>query len=567
MVSRVCSALLPLLILSSVATEPASAQPTFGAQQRATPRDALPEKKGTAVIRGKVTSAENGRPLRRVQVSISSPELSEARSVSTNSLGVFEARDLPAGRYTVTANRSGYLRLQYGQRRPGEAGRPFPLGEGERAENIDLVLPRMGVIAGRVTDEAGEPLANVSVFPMQIRYFRGKRRVVPIGGQARTDDTGQFRLLALEPGEYYVMGTTRETWTMEGNENERVGFGPTYYPGTMAISDAQRVKVGLGQEIAPVDFAMVPGRAATIGGTATTASGMPLAGEQVSMSQEFAGPGWSSMFGFGGAKVAADGTFTIKNVGPGEYKLSVRTPGSKERPSESAAATISVTGADIEGVSLVAGSGGSIAGRVVTDTGALPSFPLARLTVSARPVDPDTTYQRFSEDNGRVKEDWTFELTDVAGAQKLSVGPLPTGWAVKSIDHAGRDLADAPIEVRHGQRLDGVTVVVSNRLPTVAGALVDRNGQPAEGTVILFTEDESRWGETSRLVRTARPDAAGGFEMRLVPPGDYLIAGVEYVRNGDWEDPEYLQRLRDGATKLTLADGAAKSVTVVLKRD
>src|SRR4051794_8136705 len=91
---------------------------TFGAQ-KPPPREAVPEKKGTASLRGKVTAADGSKALRRVQITVSSPELSEARSVSTNSEGVFEIRELPAGRYTITASRAGYLRLTYGQRRPG----------------------------------------------------------------------------------------------------------------------------------------------------------------------------------------------------------------------------------------------------------------------------------------------------------------------------------------------------------------------------------------------------------------------------------------------------------------
>ena len=52
----------------------------------------------------------------------------------------FEFKDLPSGRYTITASRPGYIRLQYGQRRTGEPGRPVQLGEGQRLENLDFSL-------------------------------------------------------------------------------------------------------------------------------------------------------------------------------------------------------------------------------------------------------------------------------------------------------------------------------------------------------------------------------------------------------------------------------------------
>jgi len=549
---------------------------TSGVRSSTPPRDATPEnKKGTAVIKGRVVTADGARPLRRVQISVSSPELGEPRSVSTGTQGTFEIKDLPAGRYTVSASRAGFLGLNYGQRRPGEGGRPIQLADGQTIDRVDFALPRMSVISGRVTDEIGEPLAGVTVFPMQARYFRGRKRMVPVGGMVRTDDTGEYRLIGLIPGDYYVMGTTRDSWTVEGNDKERVGFGPTFFNGTLVVANAQAVKLTLGREVSGIDFGMVPGRVATISGTAMSSSGAPLAGESINLSQEFAGPNMSSSFGFAGAKVNADGTFTIKDIAPGDYKLTIRTAGDKDRLVEGATTVVSVLGADVEGVSLVTGSAGAISGRVVTDDGLSPmaagslapsSRSGAQLRVSARPLEPDSTYQRFTEDNGRVKDDGSFELADVIGLQRLSVGPLASGWAVKEIAFDGKDYADAPIDVRNGQKIEGLTIVVTNKFPTLRGQLVDEKAQPAEGTVILFPDDQSKWGEGSRLVRSSRPDMTGVFEIKYVPPGDYLIAPIDYAQTGAWDDPDFLKALQDAATKLTVRDGVPASVNLTLRR-
>src|SRR5215510_3927834 len=91
------------------------------------PRDAAPNAKGTAILRGRVLNTE-GRPLRRVQIRIGGELIPEGRTASTNGLGKWEVRDLPAGRFTLSATRSGYLNLQYGQKRYGEPGRPIELG-------------------------------------------------------------------------------------------------------------------------------------------------------------------------------------------------------------------------------------------------------------------------------------------------------------------------------------------------------------------------------------------------------------------------------------------------------
>jgi len=109
-----------------------------------------------------------------------------------------------------------------------------------------------------------------------------------------------------------------------------------------------------------------------------------------------------------------------------------------------------------------------------------------------------------------VGEDLTFEVKGVIGANRFSISPAPSGWAMRSIQHEGRDLIDSPIDLE-GRSIEGVTVVLSKTLPHLRGALTDATGLPAEGTVLLFPADPDRWAEESRLIRPARPDATGAF--------------------------------------------------------
>ena len=73
--------------------------------------------------------------------------------------------------------------------------------------------------------------------------------------------------------------------------------------------------------MAAIDFALVPGRAATVSGTALRSDGAPLAGATVSLDQYIRGPVSSMASSVSGTKVAADGSWTIRNVPPGEYEL------------------------------------------------------------------------------------------------------------------------------------------------------------------------------------------------------------------------------------------------------
>ncbi len=156
------------------------------AQQAITPpRDtSAPEKKGTGVIRGTVVAGDTGRPLRRAQITVAGVGLGQdaRRTTSTGPDGTFAVKELPAARYRITVTRGGYLQLEYGQRRPGEQGRPIQLGEGQVIEKVDFALPRMGAIGGRVTDENGEGIEGVSVYAMRSLFYDGKRKLVPVAG-------------------------------------------------------------------------------------------------------------------------------------------------------------------------------------------------------------------------------------------------------------------------------------------------------------------------------------------------------------------------------------------------
>jgi hypothetical protein len=167
---------------------------------------------------------------------------------------------------------------------------------------------------------------------------------------------------------------------------------------------------------------------------------------------------------------------------------------------------------------------------------------------------------------GRVNAEGTFELKGVIGSVVLSIGTLTGDWTLKTVEHNGRNLADAPIDVRHGETLNGVRVVLTNRPTHVRGGLLDEKQQRADRTVVIFPEDTSRWREDSRTVRAARPDQNGEFSIKGLPPGKYLIAAVDYVQDGQWYDPEFLAELRPRAERLSLAEAESKRVDPTVKK-
>jgi hypothetical protein len=376
------------------------------------------------------------------------------------------------------------------------------------------------------------------------------------------------------------MATLRDTWTVtEHGVVQTMAYAQTYFPGTPGITDARRVTVEAGQRASNINFALVPGRTATISGMASDSAGRPIAGRNVGLIQELVGPSGGLLMMSGNASTGTDGTFAIKNVAPGQYKLRVQTlsdlPGQRVPGQEIASVPISVDGVDITDLSLVTSAGWSVSGVVVTENGTAPDAPRRdQFRVAARSIDGDSTPGPPPPppapggppigDSGRVKDDWTFSVANVFGAARL-VAMVPDGWTVKTIIHDGRDVIDTPLEKKSGEELSGVQIVVVNRATRVTGQLVDTKGAPLQdGTIIVFADDAAKWREDSRWVRAVRPDQQGMYEIRGLPPGDYLATAVEYVEDGLWNDPEYLESLRQSAKKLTLGDGESQSIALKL---
>lgn len=556
------------VLLLGASQEPPPPPPPPPPRPTTAPRDAAPGRKGTAVIKGHVRTAD-GRPLRRVQIRVTGEGLRDGATATTGLEGEYEVHELPAGRFTLQGSRGGYLAMQYGARAFGESGTPIEVADGVVVEKVDLALARAGVVSGRVTDETGDPVAGVDIRAMQLLFFQGRKQIVPIVTSmvhVNTDDTGQYRLTGLPPGDYFVVGRLRDTWMSDEKQPRMLSYAPTYFPGVADASEARRVRIVSGGEAGATDFSLVAERAATLSGTARAADGSPLAGARISLTQELMGPGGGTMSIAGNTLAEADGAWTLSDVSPGDYVL--RANGRVgDGPAESAVLPVNVHGVDLTGLTIAADAGGIISGRVVTDTGEpLPSSGVAPV-VMATPVSmlTGTTRPTPGVDDGLVGPEGQFSRRTASGPSVIRMGSLPPGWRLRRIDVAGRDVAGLPIDMRPQVPIAGVTIVVSNRLPALTGTVSD-GGRPADGaTVLLFPANPALWVEAAGNQRTTRPDAAGGYRFEGLRPGDYFVIAVHSMQQWQMNDPDFLGEQRAKASRITVGDGelAPLALTVV----
>jgi Carboxypeptidase regulatory-like domain len=527
---------------------------------------------GTGRIRGRIVAAQTGTPLRRAQVTLGIPA-SQARSTLTDSDGRFEFDQLPAARYAIVASKTGFVTLQYGQRRPTDVTDFIVLSDGERREGVDLALPRGGVIAVRVTDDFGDPLPSAQVQVQRYQYGPdGQRRLnsvfVPGAiGQTATDDRGEVRMYGLPPGEYVVSAMLRNNgvqFNPDPTINE--GFALTYHPGTVNPADAQTVTVSLAEETS-IEFAMSSARLTRVSGTVVDSQGRPSAGSFVNIVTR-QGNGMSST---GGGQVAPDGTFILNGVAPGDYSLEVRSqlrPGVAQEI-EFGSTPITVAGAEITGVRIVTGRGATISGRVIFEG----TRPQARsdqgpLRVFPNPADPSRPFMvgNIANDprsNGTVDENGNFQLGGMSGRVFLLVSAA--GWVIKSISLDGEDVTDEPLELTGKQSVAGLVIRLTDKLTQISGKVSDSRGQPSRECTVIFQSAEARDPIiASRLLRTSRCDSKGAFQMRGMRPGRYVVTAITSLEQGRQFEPEFQEQLRRASESLNIREGESGTVDLKL---
>jgi hypothetical protein len=163
----------------------------------------------------------------------------------------------------------------------------------------------------------------------------------------------------------------------------------------------------------------------------------------------------------------------------------------------------------------------------------------------------------------RPAADGTFTIDGIAaGRYRIDIGELngrlPSGWTLKSIvgPGIGVDHADVPIDVRVGQNTPPLTVTLTSRPTELAGTLQDAGGRPATAfTMVAFATDTKVWGSQSRRVQVTRPADDGKFSIMNLPAGEYFLAAVTGVEDGQLNDARFLSTLVPAATRVTITDG------------
>ena len=570
------------------------------------PRDLRHEASGTASLSGTVIAADRTKtPLRRATITVTGAALLSPRVAVTDDDGRFVMGGLAAGQYAVAADKTGYLKMNYGATRPSRQGTSIVVIDGQRAAPVTIALPRAGAISGTVTTAAGDPVADAIVSLLGYRYYNGAKRLMNVGG-GLTDDRGAYRVYGLTAGAYLVsvepsadigraptdiqqltdadvdralagVGASAAASAAIPRPASRIdrplGYAPIFYPGTANSAGATVINLSAGEEKIGMDVRVDLVPVARIDGVVTgmDASTPPL---QI-MLTPLGAPAPDRSYGYGSRlgprSPDAQGHFTFAGVPPGEYRLLATTRrnetparggGGPPPPSQSLGAftTLTVNGGD-QSVTLALGPGMTMSGRFAFEgTSAPAALPGGRLLLDDMRIDESGSADVYT---AAPAADNTFLVSDLfPGEFKISneirPGVAPTsGWALKSVVVGGRDLLDAPLTLAPGQSLTDVVATFTDHPSTLTGTLQLPSGlATSDYFIVVFATDRRYWFPNSRRIVSVRPNAAGEYRVWNLPPGEYFVSALTDVEDGDWFDAEFLQALAAlSPLRITIRDG------------
>ena len=533
------------------------------AQSPVPPRDKIaPLPGGSGRIIGRVFAADTGNPLARAQVQITSPALGSPRQLMTDADGRYEAPGLGAGRYKISVTRLGFVPLEYGQKHPFQPGRDLELLDGQTLDRIDFALSRGGVITGRITDQNGEPQAGIAMQALRFVWRAGGVRQ-PEPTNARlfdrivTDDLGQFRIYGLMPGSYIVAADGMHGM-LPGRHQ-----ATTYFPGTTNVDEAQMVEVSFGQEV-PVHFAISAARLARLSGTILDSGGRPVGWRSIRLTSRTE----SSVMVRSGETTRPDGTFEIGAVAPGNYTIEVSPLRTEPNDSGFVSFPISVDGFDITDLMISMKRSGTVTGRVVWE-GRSP-HPFATLRITPAAADPRMTAATVvsaAEGSGTVDATGNFSIVGVHGnvVFRTSFVGRAEPWSLKAVRFGGADITDTGYDVSGD--VDGIEIVMTDRGTRVSGSAQNARYQPATDYVVVFLPREEKPNvNPTRFVQTARPDQQGRYQIKDLPPGQYVAAAIESLNRDGHYDPAFQKRMRSIATPFTLKEGEQLELDLPLMR-
>jgi hypothetical protein len=544
----------------------------------------------TGRIEGRVLTPD-GNPVPKASVrlvgGLPTPSQKQTAYVeNTSSDGRFTVEGMVPGTYTAVAQRIGYISPNQNQ----PAQRPFyvTVTAGETKPGVVIQLVPLASISGTVTDEDGDAVPGAQVRLLRYMYLQGTLRLQGIAS-ATADDRGQFRLPNVQPGRYYLAASPSPAGNFSlGNQITEVRGRsaqesnlPTFYPSSADARGATLLEVK-SSAIENLRVRMMRGRMFAIKGTVTGFNGGSAPGRRPSINVIPKG-GDTGALNLG-TQVRPAGDFETAAVPPGQYTVLARfTDPATPTKVTLGRAEVTVTNANVEGITLRMSEGMELTGKMTIDGIADMGSYMAGVTANRFQVpNSGASVQQpsrmpmlmllpaetipISTPPFVVQDDGSFRAQNVAPMKySLIIQNLPPGSYVKSLRLNGQATDGNTLDFSgSGATLDMVLSTkgasLSFTAPDGVTPASPAEGPPAAQMITVWRATPDSFSPTGG-VQTAFLTPQGNAGLRGLAPGDYFAAMWEETPSQELiRIPDFLARFNTQAARVTLKEGESGTV-------
>jgi hypothetical protein len=576
-----------------------------------------------AGIEGKIVRYGTGENLSKAVVELRATSGGAVQTTTTETDGRFYFPQIVPGTYRLTSRRDGYWNAEYGQRWIDGPGQAITIAPGAKLRDIQVVMTPGGVIAGRITNRDGLPMAGARVSAMKPWINQNQRQLRPVT-QTVANDLGEFRLIWLMPGRYYLSATYVQQGTQPPGQQMGIGgagnlvinpdaenalvsgtrnpvrpvtsrplsdglaadevYTSIFYPTTIDSERAVAIELKQGEEFRGADINVSPVRAFHVRGSVTNlppptaAAAGPRGGGGAPRFQIALTPTTPNGTIYGTSS-DAEGKFDFPKVLAGGYVAYIYQNGMTIR------SNVEVRNGDVDGVTLQLSTGIDTPVKISFDGTPPPNFPSIApgrgqnqlsprlwrnptlLNAPPMPVNVDAVPLALTN---IAPGDYHVYVPPIFGSL-VGANPntVPSQWQnayIKSITLGDRDV------LNDGWRLERpsdvpLEIVIAANPGSMQGLVLNDQKQPSVGAVItvFHNKPENRIYRTD-MYRVTSTDTSGRFNLGNLRPGEYRVFAWENIENGTWVDSTFLRLHEDKAITVKVEEGkAATADTVVIR--
>ncbi len=506
-------------------------------------------------IAGTVVSKTDGHALARARVTVrDAKDPQKFESVVTADGGKFEFTGVPAGKYSLTGAKRGFITASYDQH--DQYSTAIVTGADLETEALVLRLAPAAVISGKILDESGEPVRRATVTLYYQDHSSGVDQIHQARG-AQTDDLGEYEITSLMPGTYFLSVNAQPWYAVHPRSEPRgsarksqpdppenfdpsldVAYPLTYYADATDADAATPIPIRGGEHLQmeihlnPVPSLRILFRVPNLanGGYIIPQLNQPT----------FDG---STYFRVDNANVISPGLVEITGVPAGRYDIRLNGAGVA---TEMNGVDLVKNGEEIDTHHSEALSTVKLSVQVPGEA-ALP----ARLAVALRAAHRAPVAWKPLDTKGEA------ELEQIPpGRYELAFWGPPRPYSIARMSAEGATVSGHSLTVGAGASASVSLTLVggSSRMEGTA----KRAGKAVAGAMVVLVPKDPVMDHT--LFRRDQSDLDGTFALQDVVPGAYIVVAIEDGWELDWSRPEVIAPYSGHGQKIQVGGENGKTI-------